>query len=144
MNIRTITDFLAGKLRQNLPSLEPETEEERLYEEGKKRIYTLHQEVPHLFYVENVWLEEENLHVYGVFAKGEFPEDSILQGLDNYGEPLFQGQLKEMLLERPDSVKVKRGFFKTEPKVHLVLSCLDNKEWGEDYIYSNYLVCDQC
>lgn len=140
MSIRTIADFLAEKLRQNLPSLEPVTEEECRYEKGKKRVYVLHEQEKDLFYVENVWQQEEKLHLYGVCAKGEFEPGSLVEALDNYGEGLFTAVLTEILEERPEDVKVKRGFFKVEPKVHLVLSKAEEKAWSEEFIYANYLI----
>lgn len=140
MVFKTIVELFVHKINQIFPSLDPGTEEERLYEEGKKRVYALHEQAAALFYVENVWQQEEKLHLYGVCAKGELEPGSFVKALDNYGEGLFSAILTEILEERPEDVKVKRGFFKVEPKVHLVLSKGEENAWMEDYIYTNYLV----
>lgn len=140
MGLSNITKWLAKKIRENLPSQKPETEEELRYEEGKKRIYALHEKASQLFYVENVWLKDEKLHLYGSYAKGEFVIGCKAEGLDNYGLPIFAGTIEEILEERPDGVKVKRGFFKAEPKTHLVLSDTEKNGWDEDYLYTNYLI----
>lgn len=140
MTFRMIKEFLFNKIKKNFPSPEPETEEERLYEKGKQRVYAIHEQEKDLFYVENVWQQEEKLHLYGVCAKGEFEPGSLVEALDNYGEGLFTAVLTEILEERPEDVKVKRGFFKVEPKVHLVLSKTEEKAWSEEFVYANYLI----
>ena len=133
-------DIIKNKIADFLPSEEPETEAERLYEEGKERVYQIHAVESDLFYVDSIWLEEGRLHIYGEFAKGDFLAGQEVDFLDNYGERLFSGKVEEVQEERPQSVKVKRGFLKTTPKIYLVLSYEEEGFKEDSFVYSNFLI----
>lgn len=133
-------DIIKNKIADFLPSEEPETEAERLFEEGKERVYQLHATESDLFYVDNIWLEEGRLHIYGEFAKGDFLPGQEVDFLDNYGERLFSGKVEEVQEERPQSVKVQRGFLKTTPKIYLILSYGEGDFKEDSFVYSNFLI----
>lgn len=138
--IKELKDELLNRINDMLPSEEPETEAERLYEEGKKKVYALHNEETDIFYVDNVWVEDEKIHIYGEFARGDFSVGQDVEFLDNYAGHLLFGRVAEILDERPQSVKVKRGFFKTEPKIYLILTCEDLALAEETMVYTNFLI----
>lgn len=138
--IKELKDELLNRINDMLPSEEPETEAERLYEEGKKKVYALHNEETDIFYVDNVWVEDEKIHIYGEFARGDFSVGQDVEFLDNYAGHLLFGRVAEILDERPQSVKVKRGFFKTEPKIYLILTCKDLALAEETMVYTNFLI----
>ena len=58
----------------------------------------------------------------------------------SYAGHLLFGRVAEILDERPQSVKVKRGFFKTESKIYLILTCEDLALAEETMVYTNFLI----
>ena len=135
-----IVDFIRNRLEDFLPPEEPQTESERLFEEGKKRVYEMHQNESNLFYVDNIWIEGEKIQIYGEFARGDFPVGQGVDFLDNYGEWLFAGKIEDILEEKPQSVKVKRGFMKTTPKIHLIISCENISRIEDSFGFTNFLI----
>lgn len=138
--IKELKDGLLNRINDMLPSEEPETEADRLYEEGKKKLYELHQVEHDIFYVDNIWMEDERIHMYGEFARGDFLPGDEVEFLDNYARSLFVGRIDDVAEERPQSVKVKRGFFKTTPKIYLILICEDWEAAEELAVYTNFLI----
>ena len=92
MGIKFIKNWLE-KIAEYLPDDEPATEAERLYEEGKERIYELHQSENTLFYVEEAWLEGTQGKIYGEVVKGIFRPGDRIRMLDVHGCPLLEAEL---------------------------------------------------
>lgn len=135
-----ILAFFQKKIEAYLPSEEPETEAERLYEEGKQKVYALHMDESDLFYVDSIWKEEERIHVYGEFARGDFSIGEKVEFLDNYADHLLYGLVERLVEDMPKSVNVKKGILKTTPKIYLVIASEDGENCGESFVHTNFLV----
>lgn len=87
--IRNILD----RIVEYLPDEEPATEQERLYEEGKKQVYEMHQREKELFYAEESFLDGGKGKIYGEIVRGRFcPGDQVVM-LDIHADPLLDGEI---------------------------------------------------
>ena len=84
---------LIDKIAEYLPDDEPATEQERIYEEGKKRIYEMHEREKNLFYVEDAWMEGGKAKIYGEVANGSFRKGDPVSFLDVQGQTLMDGEI---------------------------------------------------
>ena len=84
---------LLERIAEYLPDDEPATEEERLYEEGKQRIYELHEKEKDLFYAEQAWIDREAAKIYGESVKGSFRKGDKVCLLDVQGNVLFEEEI---------------------------------------------------
>ena len=92
MKLKFIENLL-DKITEYLPDEEPATEQERLYEEGKKRIYEMHQQEKNLFYADEAWIRQGKARVYGEIANGSFKAGDQAVLLDVQGKPLLEGEI---------------------------------------------------
>ena len=92
MGFKFIENIL-NKIVDYLPDDEPATEQERIYEEGKKRIYEMHQMERNLFYADAAWIEHGKGKVYGEIAGGQFAAGDKVQMLDVQANPLMEGEI---------------------------------------------------
>jgi len=92
MGFKFIQNIL-DKIAECLPDDEPATEQERLYEESKQRIYEMHQKEKDLFYADAAWTEKAKAKVYGEIAGGSFSAGETVIMLDSQAEPLMEGEI---------------------------------------------------
>ena len=95
-----IRNFL-DKIAEYLPDDEPMTEQEKVYEESKQRIYEMHQKEKDIFYAEQAWIEGSKAKIYGEVAGGYFRKGDTVTCLDVEGKVLLDGEILavEMLSE---------------------------------------------
>ena len=118
------------------------TEEEKVYEEAKKRIYELHLVEPDLFYADEAGFygpdREGKVWIFGEIAKGSFQEGDRITLLDNSGLPMMDSQIEEVLSEDP----VSKGMLKENEKCTLVAVKTECPKI-EELVPKTYLVVKQ-
>ena len=94
---------IIDKISEYLPDEDALTEEEKAYEEGKARVFALHQSGAALFYVEEAWQDRDGRgKIYGETAKGEFSAGEQVRLLDKYAEFLMEAAIRSMERDEED------------------------------------------
>ncbi|MBE5954949.1 MAG: hypothetical protein E7253_00685 [Lachnospiraceae bacterium] len=92
MGFKFIENIL-DKIADYLPDDEPATEQERIYEEAKQRIYEMHQKEESLFYADAAWIRGGKGKVYGETANGHFAAGDVVKMLDVQANLLMEGEI---------------------------------------------------
>lgn len=103
------------------PCSEEEKKQQEEYEQGKQRLYELHQQAEDLFYVEEAGFEGES--VSGECIKGSFLTGDTVLLLDETARPLMQAEITMVRTEESTA----RSLTKSEAKVILFLSWKEEK-----------------
>lgn len=135
MGISWIENILS-KIAEYLPDEEPQTEQERVYEEGKKRVYEMHQKEQDIFYADEAWLEDGRGKVYGEIAAGTFCPFEQAVFLDVHGEPLLEAQIAavEKLSEEQEDTET------SEKKIYLIFDEQAIREKEEFFARTYYVI----
>ncbi len=135
MGFKFIENIL-NKIADYLPDDEPATEQERIYEEGKKRIYEMHQMEGNLFYADAAWIEYGKGKVYGEIAGGQFAAGDMVQMLDVQANPLMEGEILavEKASDGSENLNIEAK------KVYLFFDGAKMKEKEDFFVQTYYLI----
>lgn len=135
MRIKFIENLL-DRIAEYLPDDEPATEQERIYEEGKKRVYEMHQKETDIFYVEEAWLDKEKAKVFGEIALGNFSAFDQVLLLNAHGETLLEGEILsvEKVFEQQEETE------ESEKRCYLIFDGGKLKEQEDFFVQTYYVV----
>ena len=135
MGFKFIENIL-NKIVDYLPDDEPATEQERVYEEGKKRIYEMHQMERNLFYADAAWIEYGKGKVYGEIVGGQFAVGDMVQMLDVQANPLVEGEILavEKASDGSENLNIEAK------KVYMFFDGAKMKEKEDFFVQTYYLI----
>lgn len=127
---------LLDKIVEYLPDEEPADEQERIYEEGKKRIYEMHEKEKDLFYADAAWFDRGKAKVYGEIAGGRFVPGDVVSMLDVHANPLMEG----MILSVEKASDGTEELDAEAKKVYLFFDSQKMKEQEDFFVQTYYLI----
>ena len=127
---------LLDRIAEYLPDDEPATEQERIYEEGKKRVYEMHQKETDIFYAEQAWFDGTKAKVYGEIAGGTFRANEQVLLMDVHGEILLEGEIfaVEKIFEEQEDTE------QAEKMCYLTFDSGKMKEKEDFFVQTYYVV----